>query len=181
MLNKDMKNIFKNCIQLRALDTAMFLSLSIFPSICFSEAYIDFYWLYLLLLFIVYFAIFPLLSSGYTLGGKILKMKVISITQKKLNIFDYLHRIIKGTTFSIFSKNSIHINGYGQHDYDIWMELTILPDHILLATLEKDENYILDKLFDSRFIFYKYLVPYWIISALIISLLCAAIHYTIFS
>ena len=101
---------------------------------------------------LLYFGVFAYLSKGQTLGKKLMKIKVTSNKDKKLNVGNYLLRIfiLNNMIFSIWVAISVYIFDSTTFYYVVYVtslvESLVLMVNLLMITLRKDNRGIHDLL-----------------------------------
>lgn len=163
MTDKDFKkNITNKRILLNVIDLFLFspLFFPLFPIIIGKLTNIQIFNSFFLLpsLFIIYFGFIPVLTNGYSLGGLIIKMQILTLKNNKLSILDYLRRILVGwqSIMKSWVSGERIMNGIGQYDYDIKYDTTILPDSTSPEMLDKKIIYRYDFLFDIFLVYLSY-------------------------
>lgn len=123
--------------------------------------------------FILYFGVFTVMTNGYTVGGKIFNIRIVSIDNNKIrNPFKYsfrmllaIYAVIKYRTF-----NNVKINSLGQLFYDEEFKTTVLDSRaifdntVLLEYYEFNLMFFYGKLFS---IFSGILLVYILVGNLI--------------
>lgn len=98
------------------------------------------------ILFLGYFGVLQYILKGQTLGKKIMKIKVTSVSDKKLNILNFLTRsvILNNILFSIILIVGVYVfnknNYYNLSLIVYYIELLVMSLIVLMIVLRKDNR-----------------------------------------
>ena len=98
------------------------------------------------ILFLGYFGVLQYILKGQTLGKKIMKIKVTSVSDKKLNILNFLTRsvILNNILFSIILIVGVYVfnknNYYNLSLIITYIELLVMSLIVLMIVLRKDNR-----------------------------------------
>ena len=110
--------------------------------------------------YFVYFGLFIKITNGYTIGNFLTKSKIVSLDGKKISLYSLQKKKYYESSFFIknFYSGEQIINGYGQFDFDIELDLTVLPNNEELNNLNKEEIYKYNFYMDISHLFIRYIL-----------------------
>ena len=93
--------------------------------------------------FVFYFGIIPKLTNGYTLGGYIIQMRLLTLDKSSIKILDLLKRVFDIFIFywkTIYT-HDVKINNFYQWKPDVKHNITLLPSNFNFENLDKKDNW----------------------------------------
>ena len=93
----------------------------------------------------LYFGLFMKLTNGYTLGGLLARVKVVSLNNERLKTSTYIKRFYSALTYShadLFEKMGTKINSIGQLHYDKKYNTTVIKSGDTIPTKKDIEEYV---------------------------------------